>query len=86
MSQHEENMHAIETVKSTMEDALTAMAEATQQLKELREELASLRLQRDYYYSHYKDAKSRTTYPEFCRHPGKCAGAGRCTADWVCND
>lgn len=25
-------------------------------------------------------------YPKFCKHPDKCAGKGRCMADWVCND
>jgi len=25
-------------------------------------------------------------YPEFCRHPDKCRGTGRCQAEHVCND
>lgn len=31
-------------------------------------------------------ARERTAYPEFCKHPGKCAGTGRCCAEHVCND
>ncbi len=30
--------------------------------------------------------KKRTPYPQFCKHPNRCANTGRCQADWVCND
>jgi hypothetical protein len=28
----------------------------------------------------------RVPYPEFCKHPEKCAGHSQCQSDFVCND
>jgi hypothetical protein len=30
--------------------------------------------------------KQHAPYPEFCKHPERCAGTGRCQSDIVCND
>jgi hypothetical protein len=76
MSTPEENLAAI---KSTMEATVLTMAAATAAIDRLR-------LQVQYFKKHYNEAKARATYPEFCKHPGRCAGAGRCMAEWVCND
>jgi hypothetical protein len=79
MSTHEETMEGLKDVRTTMADAGDVMKRAT-------EEIGTLRAQVKFYKAQYDLAKARSTYPEFCKHPGKCAGAGRCMADWVCND
>jgi len=79
MSQHEEAMAALGGIKRSSEEALRVM-------KEAGEAIVGLQQQVDFYKRQYDLAKARSTYPEFCKHPGKCAGAGRCMAEWVCND
>lgn len=49
-------------------------------------ELAKLKLQNNWLKEQVDLARDRTAYPKFCKHPGKCAGAGSCKAEWVCND
>jgi len=71
------------TVLAQTREALT---EAMEAMAEARAIVESLKIQNAWLTKQVDLARKRSIYPEFCKHPGKCAGEGRCMAKWCCND